>query len=152
MVNALTLERDHPLERPVFGIPSPLLICSVRAATTDRMVSAIQADIVHEKEITSETTVTMPLHAGSLTSLTTLETLTTTVEDLNHGHSLSPSPTEVSIDIPLPKTEPSIEKWWNTTIQVLVPFFIAGAGTIAAGLTLGYVQVRIFLFIGSSKL
>jgi hypothetical protein len=32
------------------------------------------------------------------------------------------------------------ERWWSTTLQVAVPFFLAGAGTIGAGLTLGYVQ------------
>jgi hypothetical protein len=33
------------------------------------------------------------------------------------------------------------EKWWSTTLQVAVPFFLAGIGTIGAGLTLGVVQV-----------
>lgn len=33
------------------------------------------------------------------------------------------------------------EKWWSTTLQVAVPFFLAGVGTIGAGLTLGIVQV-----------
>lgn len=32
------------------------------------------------------------------------------------------------------------ERWWSTTLQVAVPFFLAGVGTIGAGLTLGYVQ------------
>ncbi|PNF30513.1 hypothetical protein B7P43_G09946, partial [Cryptotermes secundus] len=32
------------------------------------------------------------------------------------------------------------EKWWSTTLQVAVPFFLAGIGTIGAGLTLGVVQ------------
>ncbi|KDR12277.1 hypothetical protein L798_13766, partial [Zootermopsis nevadensis] len=30
------------------------------------------------------------------------------------------------------------ERWWSTTLQVAVPFFLAGVGTIGAGLTLGY--------------
>ncbi|KAJ9581572.1 hypothetical protein L9F63_023255, partial [Diploptera punctata] len=32
------------------------------------------------------------------------------------------------------------EKWWNTTLQVSIPFFLAGIGTIGAGLTLGIVK------------
>ncbi|CRK87752.1 CLUMA_CG001554, isoform A [Clunio marinus] len=32
------------------------------------------------------------------------------------------------------------EKWWQTTIQVSIPFFIAGIGTIAAGIILGNVE------------
>lgn len=35
------------------------------------------------------------------------------------------------------------EKWWNTAIQVGIPFFIAGVGTIAAGIILGHVEVEI---------
>lgn len=33
------------------------------------------------------------------------------------------------------------EKWWQTTIQVAIPFFIAGIGTIGAGIILGHVEV-----------
>lgn len=33
------------------------------------------------------------------------------------------------------------ERWWNTLMQVAVPFFIAGCGTIGAGLVLGTVRV-----------
>ncbi|XP_070508132.1 solute carrier family 41 member 1 isoform X2 [Chironomus tepperi] len=32
------------------------------------------------------------------------------------------------------------EKWWQTTIQVSIPFFIAGIGTIGAGIILGRVE------------
>ncbi|CAG9109439.1 unnamed protein product [Plutella xylostella] len=32
------------------------------------------------------------------------------------------------------------EKWWTTLMQVAVPFFIAGCGTIGAGLVLGTVR------------
>jgi solute carrier family 41 len=35
------------------------------------------------------------------------------------------------------------EKWWQTTIQVSIPFFIAGIGTIGAGIILGRVEVRL---------
>lgn len=35
------------------------------------------------------------------------------------------------------------EKWWSVTLQVAVPFFIAGMGTIGAGIVLGKVQVNI---------
>lgn len=33
------------------------------------------------------------------------------------------------------------EKWWHITIQVSIPFFIAGIGTIGAGIILGHVEV-----------
>lgn len=33
------------------------------------------------------------------------------------------------------------EKWWQTTIQVSIPFFLAGIGTIGAGIILGRVEV-----------
>lgn len=36
------------------------------------------------------------------------------------------------------------EKWHHTTLQVSVPFFIAGIGTIGAGLVLAEVQVSTF--------
>lgn len=35
------------------------------------------------------------------------------------------------------------EEWWKTTLQVSIPFFIAGLGTIGAGLILGRVEVSI---------
>lgn len=34
------------------------------------------------------------------------------------------------------------ERWYQTTLQVAVPFFIAGLGTIGAGLVLADVKVR----------
>lgn len=36
------------------------------------------------------------------------------------------------------------EEWWKTTIQVSIPFLIAGIGTIGAGLILERVAVSIF--------
>lgn len=36
------------------------------------------------------------------------------------------------------------EKWWQTTLQVSIPFLIAGVGTIGAGIILGRVEVNIF--------
>lgn len=33
------------------------------------------------------------------------------------------------------------EAWWQTTIQVSIPFLIAGVGTIGAGIILGIVEV-----------
>lgn len=32
------------------------------------------------------------------------------------------------------------EKWWETTLQISIPFFIAGIGTIGAGIILGRVE------------
>lgn len=34
------------------------------------------------------------------------------------------------------------EKWWKTVIEVGVPFFIAGTGSIAAGIILGHIEVN----------
>lgn len=33
------------------------------------------------------------------------------------------------------------EKWYQMTIQVAIPFFLAGIGTIGAGVILGHVEV-----------
>lgn len=38
------------------------------------------------------------------------------------------------------------EEWWKTTLQVSIPFFIAGIGTIGAGVILGRVEVSIINF------
>lgn len=35
------------------------------------------------------------------------------------------------------------EKWWETTLQISIPFFIAGVGTIGAGVILGRVEVSL---------
>ena len=35
------------------------------------------------------------------------------------------------------------EKWWQTTLQVSIPFLIAGIGTIGAGIILGRVEVSL---------
>lgn len=35
------------------------------------------------------------------------------------------------------------ERWYQTTLQVSIPFFLAGIGTIAAGVLLGHVKVKI---------
>ena len=58
-------------------------------------------------------------------------------------HSVASIATVTSVDISAVKPE----KWWSTTLQVAVPFFLAGAGTIAAGITLGVVQVSSLLSI-----
>lgn len=39
-----------------------------------------------------------------------------------------------------------LEKWWHTTIQISIPFFIAGFGTIGAGVILGRVEVSTSTF------
>lgn len=36
------------------------------------------------------------------------------------------------------------EEWWKTTLQVSIPFLIAGIGTIGAGVILGRVEVISF--------
>lgn len=48
-------------------------------------------------------------------------------------------------DIIAPKASETVlkeEKWHQTTIQVGIPFLIAGCGTIAAGIILGHVKVK----------
>lgn len=35
------------------------------------------------------------------------------------------------------------EKWYSITLQVFIPFMIAGVGTIGAGIVLGNVEVFI---------
>jgi hypothetical protein len=40
-----------------------------------------------------------------------------------------------------PPSEIKKEKWWQITIQVSIPFFLAGVGTIAAGVILGNIEV-----------
>lgn len=48
-------------------------------------------------------------------------------------------------DIIAPKASETVlkeEKWYQTTIQVGIPFLIAGCGTIAAGIILGHVKVK----------
>lgn len=42
----------------------------------------------------------------------------------------------------LPIKEIKKEKWWHITIQVAIPFMIAGVGTITAGIILGIVEVN----------
>lgn len=37
------------------------------------------------------------------------------------------------------------EEWWKTTLQVSIPFLIAGLGTIGAGIILGRVEVGFFI-------
>lgn len=34
------------------------------------------------------------------------------------------------------------EPWWHTTLQISIPFFLAGIGTVGAGIILGFVEVR----------
>ena len=58
-------------------------------------------------------------------------------------HSVASIATAISSD----KSVIKQEKWWSTTLQVAVPFFLAGVGTIGAGLTLGIVQVSSLLSI-----
>lgn len=61
------------------------------------------------------------------------------VESLSGGKSMeSIKSTAISDAEPAPVEE---EKWYNITIQVFIPFMIAGVGTIGAGIVLGNVEV-----------
>ncbi|XP_046405802.1 solute carrier family 41 member 1 [Ischnura elegans] len=55
---------------------------------------------------------------GSLATIASLATTTSTMDSTIHNK----------------------EKWWSTAAQVALPFFIAGIGTIGAGIVLGTVQ------------
>ncbi|XP_028042536.1 solute carrier family 41 member 1-like [Bombyx mandarina] len=48
--------------------------------------------------------------------------------------------TRIPLDVGLLKKQKKEEKLWTTLMQVAVPFFIAGCGTIGAGLVLGKVR------------
>ena len=77
---------------------------------------------------------------GSLSSITT--TSLVSEKDLAGGGSSDGNASERGDD----KGEKQLigiqhEKWWQTTIQVSIPFFIAGIGTIGAGIILGRVEV-----------
>lgn len=37
------------------------------------------------------------------------------------------------------------EEWWHTTLQVSIPFLVAGIGTIGAGIVLGRVEVILLI-------
>jgi hypothetical protein len=43
------------------------------------------------------------------------------------------------------------EKWWQTTIQVAIPFFLAGIGTIGAGIILGRVEVCVTNYLNAGN-
>ncbi len=55
---------------------------------------------------------------------------------------------------PIPKEgsrPPEDELWWHTVLQILFPFLMAGAGLVAAGLMLDWVQVCAPSFPGLLK-
>lgn len=71
-----------------------------------------------------------------------------------HTHTLPHSPIGSLISITSSEHDPSNkltekkiinEEWWRITIQVSIPFMIAGIGTIGAGILLGVVEVSLRL-------
>jgi len=54
--------------------------------------------------------------------------------------SISAVSSTTSSDKPLMSPPTDQEKWWQTTMQVSVPFFLAGIGTIGAGIVLGLAE------------
>lgn len=62
----------------------------------------------------------------------------TKVESLSNGKSLE---SVKSISSDEPDADFESEKWHSITLQVFVPFMLAGIGTIGAGIVLGNVQV-----------
>lgn len=77
--------------------------------------------------------------AGSLSSIITTS-IASSEPDPDRGESVGRDP-EKRDD----RTSAVIkqEKWWQITLQVSIPFFIAGIGTIGAGIILGRVTVNI---------
>jgi hypothetical protein len=78
-----------------------------------------------------------PSTTGSLSSITT----TSLVSEPGSGGDGAGSDRGDGKDEKHPFSGIKQEKWWQTTIQVSIPFFIAGIGTIGAGIILGYVEV-----------
>lgn len=81
-----------------------------------------------------------PSSHGSLSSITTTSI---TSEDPKGGDQ---DPNDKGFDRRTSKGiihQPIIqEEWWKTTLQVSIPFLIAGLGTIGAGIILGRVEVN----------
>lgn len=82
-----------------------------------------------------------PSSHGSLSSITTTSIIST--EDQKSGGNNDGSgkgfdrkPSKVVAHYPVKQ-----EEWWKTTLQVSIPFLIAGLGTIGAGIILGRVEV-----------
>nr|CAD7428787.1 unnamed protein product [Timema monikensis] len=50
-----------------------------------------------------------------------------------------PDPTDI---ISTTSIQPRKEHWWNVMIEVALPFFLGGVGTIAAGIILGSVEIQ----------
>ncbi|KAL3289371.1 hypothetical protein HHI36_022806 [Cryptolaemus montrouzieri] len=61
----------------------------------------------------------------------------TKVESLFNGNSLESVKSVSSED---PESHPVKEKWHSVTLQVFIPFMLAGVGTIGAGIVLGNVE------------
>lgn len=83
-----------------------------------------------------------PSSHGSLSSITT--TSIASSEDPKGGDDelgKERRPSKVVTHQPIKQ-----EEWWKTTLQVSIPFMIAGIGTIGAGIILGRVEVSITIF------
>lgn len=73
---------------------------------------------------------------GSLSSGSSIVTITSSVSGISDPNDLNDSNDNGN------KLDIRTEKWCYTILQVSVPFFIAGAGTIGAGYILNMVKVR----------
>lgn len=63
------------------------------------------------------------------------------VESLSSGKSMESIKSTTISDSEGPTSDFEEEKWYSITLQVFIPFMIAGMGTIGAGIVLGNVEV-----------
>jgi solute carrier family 41 len=77
--------------------------------------------------------------SGSLSSITTTSVASSEPDPGVDGNGENDGDDNKSV-----KKGITTEKWWQTTLQVSIPFLIAGIGTIGAGIILGRVEVRTF--------
>lgn len=99
----------------------------------------IHIDLITDNEHEKYSALPAASSAGSLSSITT--TSITSSDDPKGGDD-SDRPGIVDARRTVKGvTELKQEEWWKTTLQVSIPFLIAGIGTIGAGVILGRVEV-----------
>jgi hypothetical protein len=87
--------------------------------------------------------------SGSLDSISPADFESTSTQDDNKRNSNAADSSDFFGDdddkdvVVLPGIK--YEKWWEISLQVSIPFMIAGMGTIGAGIVLGRLEVSIFI-------
>lgn len=87
------------------------------------------------------TSTLLQLHNNYTLNLTVYILESAQVESLSSGKSMESIKSTTISDTEAPSFVEE-EKWYNITIQVFIPFMIAGIGTIGAGIVLGDVEVN----------